>query len=67
MVFWDEHSFSKTRLYDMMCLVYGSNPAGNAGMVGPDKLPEQRAVRCETEYKRAEHAWFKLLDPYFLK
>jgi hypothetical protein len=67
MVFWDEHSFSKTRFYDMMCLVYGSNPAGNAGMVGPDKLPEQRAVRCETEYKRAEHAWFKLLDPYFLK
>jgi hypothetical protein len=67
MVFWDEHSFSKTRFYDMMCLVYGSNPEKNAGMVGPTKLPEQRAVRCETEYKRAEHAWFKLLDPYFLK
>ena len=66
MLFWDEHSFSKTRFYDMLCLVYGSNPTKNAGLVGPDMLPEERAERCETEYKRAEHAWLKLLAPYIL-
>jgi hypothetical protein len=66
MVFWDEHSFSKTRFYDMICLAYGSNPTKNGNMVGPDKLPVERAQRCETEFKRAQHAWFKLLTPYFL-
>ncbi|CAN5475772.1 DUF4344 domain-containing metallopeptidase [soil metagenome] len=65
MIFWDEHSFSKTRFYDMLCLVYGSNPEKNAFLIGPSKLPEQRAGRCETEYKRAERAWLKLLAPYF--
>jgi hypothetical protein len=67
MVFWDEHSFSKTRFYDMLCLVYGSNPEKSGGLVGPDLLPEQRAVRCPTEYKRADHAWMKLLEPYLMK
>ena len=66
MLFWDEHSFSKTRFYDMICLVYGSNPAQNEGMIGPDGLPEQRAIRCEEEYKRAERSWLKLLAPYLM-
>jgi hypothetical protein len=66
MLFWDEHSFSKTRFYDMLCLVYGSNPEKNAGLVGPDILPLERAQRCATEYKRAERAWLKLLAPYIL-
>lgn len=64
MIFWDEHSFSKTRFYDMICLVYGSNPTKNRYLVGPDRLPEQRAVQCENEFKRAERAWLKLLAPY---
>lgn len=66
MIFWDEHSFSKTRFYDMLCLVYGSDPKKNAILVGPDRLPAERAQRCTTEYKRAEHAWMKLLTPYIL-
>ena len=66
MVFWDEHSFSKTRFYDMLCLVYGSDPAKNRALIGPDKLPAERAVRCETEYKRAERSWLKLLAPYLI-
>ncbi len=66
MLFWDEHSFSKTRFYDMLCLVYGSDPKKNAGIVGPRGLPSDRAVRCETEYKRAERAWMRLLAPYIL-
>ena len=67
MVFWDEHSFSKTRFYDMVCLVYGSNPDKYDGMVSPDGLPEQRAGRCPEEFKRAERSWLKLLEPYIIK
>ena len=67
MVFWDEHSFSKTRFFDMLCLVYGSNPTKNGNLIGPDLLPKERAVRCTTEWQRADHAWMKLLEPYILK
>ena len=67
MVFWDEHSFSKTRFYDMVCLVYGSNPVQYDGMVGPDGLPEERAGGCAEEFKRAERSWLKLLEPYIIK
>jgi len=67
MLFWDEHSFSKTRFYDMLCLVYGSNPTKNAFMIGEDGLPKERAVRCPAEYKKADHAWMKLLQPYILQ
>lgn len=64
MAYWDEHSFSKTRFYDMICLVYGSNEKKNAWMVKPDILPENRAVRCSEEHRRAERSWLKLLAPY---
>ena len=67
MLFWEEHSFSKTRFYDMVCLVYGSNPVQYDEMVGEDGLPEQRAVRCEEEFTRAERSWMKLLEPYLIK
>jgi hypothetical protein len=66
MVFWDEHSFSKTRFYDMICLVYGSDPKKNGFMIGDDGLPESRAVRCPQEWQRANRAWMKLLQPYVL-
>ncbi|MBV9215568.1 MAG: hypothetical protein JO053_05275 [Acidobacteria bacterium] len=66
MLFWDEHSFSATRFYDMLCLVYGSNPQKNGRLVGANGLPQERAERCDTEYKRANHAWLKLLSPYIL-
>jgi hypothetical protein len=67
MLFWDEHSFSKTRFYDMLCLVYGSNPSKNAFIIGDDTLPKKRAERCPGEYKKADHAWMKLLQPYILQ
>ncbi len=67
MMFWDEHSFSKTRFYDMLCLVYGSNPEKNEFMIGDDGLPEKRAVRCTEEYARANRSWMKLLEPYVIK
>jgi hypothetical protein len=67
MAFWDEHSFSKTRFYDMLCLVYGSDPKSMKSIIGPDGLPEERAVRCTQEYERAEKAWMRLLEPFIIK
>lgn len=66
LIFWDEHSLNQQRFYDMLCLVYGSDPDKNKGIVGPTGLPAPRAAGCPAEYKRADRAWEKLLTPYLM-
>jgi hypothetical protein len=63
--YWNEHSLSSQRMYDMACLIYGSDPETFAGMVGPDGLPESRAVRCPYEYEKKDQAWGVLLEPHY--
>ena len=63
--FWDEHSLDAQRLYDVACLVYGSDPEAFADMVGPDLLPAERAERCPQEYEQKDRAWDTLLGPYY--
>lgn len=65
LAFWGEHSLSAQRLYDMACLVYGSDPRKHAGLVGPDLLPAERAQRCPGEYDQKDRAWDQLLGPYY--
>ncbi|MEM6328595.1 MAG: DUF4344 domain-containing metallopeptidase, partial [Bacteroidota bacterium] len=57
-----EHSLGPQRLYNVVCLVYGSDPAKYASLVGPDGLPEARAVRCEAEYAQVEKSFDRLLS-----
>ncbi|HRH42940.1 MAG TPA: DUF4344 domain-containing metallopeptidase [Pyrinomonadaceae bacterium] len=64
LLFWDEHSFNKQRFYNTLCLAYGSNPEKNKNLLGGRGLPPERAERCQTEFKRADHAWQILLTPY---
>lgn len=56
-----EHSLGPQRLYNVVCLVYGSDPDKYAGLVGADGLPEARAVRCPAEYAQVEKAFDRLL------
>lgn len=56
-----EHSLGPQRLYNVVCLVYGSDPAKYASLVGPDGLPEERAVRCESEFAQVEKSFDRLL------
>ena len=66
LAFWDEHSLNEQRVYDIACLVYGSNPEAYASMVGPDYLPAERAQRCPAEFERKSRAWEQLLGQYFI-
>jgi hypothetical protein len=69
--FWDEHSLDEQRFYDIVCLIYGSNPqaydslllreaglgfGGNQGI-----LPKQRAARCPDNFKDIEKSWNRLI------
>lgn len=62
--FWDEHGFDGQRFYNILCLIYGSNPEKYASFVNDDTLPEARAKRCPEEYRKINRAWEKLLQPY---
>jgi hypothetical protein len=59
--FADEHSLTEQRFYNVMCLMYGSDPEGYAELVSEGTLPESRAVRCEEEYRTLNRDWERLL------
>ncbi len=60
----DEHSLGPVRLYNVMCWIYGSDPAKYSRLVTGGSLPEERAVRCPGEWDRMAKAWQRLLAPY---
>lgn len=62
--FWDEHAFDEQRFYNILCLIYGSDPEKYGAFVSSGNLPESRAVRCKEEYAKINKAWEKLLQPH---
>jgi hypothetical protein len=62
----DVHSLDRQRFFQILCLVYGSNPNEYSGLVG-DFLPQARAEGCPAEYAQSLDSWTKLLDPYLKK
>jgi Putative metallopeptidase len=65
--FFDEHALDAQRYYNLLCLVYGSNPQRLGSLVGNDKLPASRARRCPSEYGKISSAWASLLGPHVRK
>lgn len=63
--FWDEHAFDAQRFYNILCLIYGSNPSKYGYLVTNGSLPMPRAGRCTEEYGKISHAWNRLLAPYY--
>mgnify|MGYP002629869141 CR=1 FL=1 len=64
---WDEHSMSGQRMYDMLCMIYGSNTEEFADLVSDDGLPQDRAEMCEESYGAILAAWTKLLGPHLIQ
>jgi hypothetical protein len=62
--FWDEHSLDEQRMYNIACIMYGSDPEGFAGIIEDEWLPEDRAALCPDEYQQKERSWGTLLAPY---
>ena len=59
-----EHSLNETRMYNLKCWIYGSDPVANAGMITGGGLPANRAGGCPQEYQQLSRAWSTLLAPY---
>lgn len=64
-VFADEHSLNEQRYFNLLCMVYGHDPEGYAGIVQNGMLPKSRAARCPDETRKIFAAWSRLLVPHF--
>ena len=62
--FADEHSLGPVRLFNVLCWIYGSDPAKYDPIVTDGHLPEERAQRCPGEWDRMSKSWQRLLEPH---
>lgn len=63
----DSHALDEQRFYNVMCWLYGAQPAAFADMVKDGQLPAERAEGCADEYRQILDSWDTLLAPHRLK
>jgi hypothetical protein len=61
----DVHSLDAQRYYNLLCLVYGSDPDAYAALAKDNRLPPDRADGCEQEYQQVVRAARQLLARHF--
>jgi hypothetical protein len=54
--YWDTHSFEIQRFYNIVCLIYGSDPQRFGDIALSSALPVERSFGCQHEFKVARHA-----------
>jgi len=59
--FSDVHALDAQRLYNVLCMAYGSDPESYAGMVEKGYLPKDRAEGCHEEYEQVAFAVRRLI------
>lgn len=60
--FDDEHSFDMQRFYNVLCWTYGKDPRTRGSLLRI--LPQSRATRCPSEYRRMASSWDRILAPH---
>jgi Putative metallopeptidase len=60
----DEHGLNQQRFYNLVCLLYGANPAKYGDLVSKLDYSESRLSRCQSEVGPIMSAWQRLLQPY---
>jgi hypothetical protein len=62
--FADEHGTPAQRLYNLLCVAYGSDKELFADVVDKGYLPKERAEICEDEYRQVDFAYRTLIAPH---
>jgi len=60
----DEHGTAAQRLYNILCVAYGSDKELFADAVEKGFLPPERAEMCEDEYRQVDYAYRTLIGPH---
>jgi hypothetical protein len=62
--FSDEHGTASQRMYNVICLAYGGDPATFKDFVDIGWLPKERAATCGDEYRQLNFAFRKTILPF---
>lgn len=62
--YWDVHSLAIQRFYNIICLVYGSNPEALPDLLDTDALPAERGFVCEEMFEQSRRSMQWVLDTY---
>ena len=62
--FADEHGTTAQRLFNLLCIAYGSDKELFADVVERGFLPVNRADFCEEEYRQIDFAYRTLIAPH---
>lgn len=62
--FWDAHSLSEQRMYNIFCLIYGSNPQKHPTLLEDIGMPQEQGDRCQYDFSRVYRNWGRVLEAY---
>jgi hypothetical protein len=63
--YFDEHGLDQQRAYNIVCLMYGSDPANMTDLADETKLPKDRRDSCVTsDYPSISSSWMSVLAPH---
>ena len=60
----DSHELGEQRYFNVLCVIYGSDPSGYLSLVTEEGLPQERASTCPEYSARVMSTWYQLLNPH---
>ena len=63
-VYYDAHSLSRQRAYQIVCYMVGSDPEKFAPLADETNLPEERRGTCQGDFSNADWSWNKVLKDH---
>ena len=63
-VYYDAHSLSQQRAYQIVCYMVGSDPEKFARLAEETNLPEERRSTCQGDFSNADWSWNKVLKDH---
>ena len=64
LAYYDEHSLSRQRAYQIVCYMVGSDPEKFAQLAEETRMPEERQSSCQGDFSNASWSWDTVLKPH---
>jgi hypothetical protein len=62
--YYERHGLDEQRAYQIVCLMYGSDPARFKDLADETELPQDRRRSCGWDYDTASRSWDRALAPH---
>lgn len=62
--FYSEHGLDPQRAYQIVCLMYGSDPRRFRAIADQARLPPERRESCQIDFELASSSWVRLLEKH---